>query len=75
MPAATEPASKVAKRTRHAMNLRDFPDDLNRVLRAEAAKGGRTLRQYVINLLRKRAYILRAIGEVGLMEVDDDGPA
>ncbi len=60
--------------TRNALNVRDFPTALHRELRVEAARRDCTLRQYLIWLLSRRNYTLRALGEHRLLEAkEDDG--
>ncbi len=36
-----------------SLNLRDFPDDLHRQLKAEAARKGMSLRDYAVKLIRE----------------------
>lgn len=56
------------------LNVRHFPGDLLRDLNVEAKRRETTLRQYLIWLLTRRNYTLRALGEHRLLE-DKDGAA
>ena len=50
------------------LNVRHFPGDLLRDLNVEAKRRETTLRQYLIWLLSRRNYTLRALGEHRIME-------
>jgi len=38
----------------HALNIRNFPDDLHREVKVASAKEGRTIREWIIEAIKEK---------------------